>query len=331
MLQTKLRLHDVDLIRPILIVLLVVYHSFAVYDGKWEPFEGYIDNGLYKLISRLFSFRLEALVFISGYVWGFRTGELGKIQSFWEVLKSKAKRLMLPSILFSIPYILFLDKEDGCFWEKIVLGAGHLWFLPMLFCCFILCYIIFSIKIKERLKVLFLLGLAIISYIPMPFNISKVSYFILFFYIGFLINYKNRQFRVVDYNIYFLWFLHIILWILIDVSMNTLYSHKAWYHILMKILQITYSITGIMALFLTAQHYLNRHEVPQTFVWMCSYCYGIYICHQFVLRILYYKTSLSTTVDSLLLPWIGFVIALSVSIFCTHIFRQSRFGRYLIG
>ena len=34
-------LTNLSLIRPILLVLLVFYHAFAIYSGAWDPIEGY--------------------------------------------------------------------------------------------------------------------------------------------------------------------------------------------------------------------------------------------------------------------------------------------------
>ena len=40
--QNKL-IQEVVVIRPILIVLLVFYHAFAIYSGAWAPIEGLLE------------------------------------------------------------------------------------------------------------------------------------------------------------------------------------------------------------------------------------------------------------------------------------------------
>lgn len=66
------RLTNVIIIRPILIVLLVFYHAFAIYSGAWDPIEGYPEVPVYWWLDKLsYAFMLEMFVFISGYVFGF--------------------------------------------------------------------------------------------------------------------------------------------------------------------------------------------------------------------------------------------------------------------
>ena len=61
----KKNLDEVSIIRPIIIVLLVVTHSFTIYNGGWDiPL--YTDTiPLYSWIPKLISgFRLESVSFI---------------------------------------------------------------------------------------------------------------------------------------------------------------------------------------------------------------------------------------------------------------------------
>lgn len=63
-------LTEVSVIRPILIILLVVYHSFIIYQGGWSEPVGFEPNETYWWISKAsYSFMLEAFVLISGYVY----------------------------------------------------------------------------------------------------------------------------------------------------------------------------------------------------------------------------------------------------------------------
>lgn len=66
-------LTEVSVIRPILIVLLVVYHSFIIYQGGWSEPDGFEPNRTYWWISKAsYSFMLEAFVLISGYVFAYQ-------------------------------------------------------------------------------------------------------------------------------------------------------------------------------------------------------------------------------------------------------------------
>lgn len=53
-------LSEIAVIRPILIILLVVYHSFIIYQGGWSEPIGFEHNRAYWRISKAsYSFMLE--------------------------------------------------------------------------------------------------------------------------------------------------------------------------------------------------------------------------------------------------------------------------------
>jgi len=59
-------LTNVSIIRPILFVLLVFYHAFAIYSGAWSPIEGYPVIKAYWWLDKLsYAFMLEMFVFIT--------------------------------------------------------------------------------------------------------------------------------------------------------------------------------------------------------------------------------------------------------------------------
>ena len=84
-------MEDVCYIRLLLIVLLVIYHAFAIHSGAWNPIGEQI--ALYGWLDKFaYSFMLECFVFISGYVYGMQVRNGKEIKLLPEV-KRKAKRL----------------------------------------------------------------------------------------------------------------------------------------------------------------------------------------------------------------------------------------------
>ena len=61
-----------------------------------------------------------------------------------------------------------------------------MWFLPMLFWCFIGCYYIEQINISRSSKLIGLILIALISYAPLPFRLNSAMYYLLFFFIGYI-------------------------------------------------------------------------------------------------------------------------------------------------
>ena len=187
----KILLLDVCIIRFILIFLLVLYHAFAIFCGAWTPLDGYPEIRSYRWIGKAsYSFMLEAFVFISGYVFGYQVLRKPEKLAFNSVATSKAKRLLLPSIIFSvIYYCLFYDFHkpiyEICY--SIINGTGHLWFLPMLFWCFIFTSLAEKTGINRRCVTAIAIALSFVSVVPLPFRLSSSLYYFIFFYVGYIL------------------------------------------------------------------------------------------------------------------------------------------------
>lgn len=152
----KKYLPEVVFIRLLLIVLLVLYHSFALYCGGWEPLPNQEMIPAYWWIGKAaYSFMLPAFVFISGYVYGFQVRTKGvQILTFKKTVYGKFKRLIIPSIVFSLLYLLVLGDITQPITTTLyglINGVGHMWFLPMLFWCFVCVFIIEKLKLKTSL------------------------------------------------------------------------------------------------------------------------------------------------------------------------------------
>lgn len=140
-------LMDVVAIRLSLIFLLVVYHALCIYTGAWDsPFIPAIDIPIYNWLGTFIHLsQLESMVFISGLLLGYYAYIRPETLSFHSCVVKKAKRILLPCLFFGvIYYVMFYDLQVSwysIFW-KLFNGCGHLWFLPMIFWCFVLVYLI---------------------------------------------------------------------------------------------------------------------------------------------------------------------------------------------
>ena len=86
-------LDEVSFIRPVLIVLLVLYHAFAPWCGAWEPFDGFEENNVYWWLAKVaYSFMLPTFVFVSGYVWAYQRVSLNKRENLKILFIKKIKR-----------------------------------------------------------------------------------------------------------------------------------------------------------------------------------------------------------------------------------------------
>ncbi len=188
-------LDEVSIIRPILIILVVIYHSMAIHTGNWALPDSVTVIPVYKAVGKIaYAFMLESFVFVSGYVWAFQREIRGRKESFKMLCRKKTIRLLVPTIVFGLLYIYLL--EDGKLTILHLLeGPGHLWFLPMLFECFLISWCILKTKVSLRviLPALFVAG--IITPKDLPLRLSLTLYYLPFFMLGYYMNGKYEKFK----------------------------------------------------------------------------------------------------------------------------------------
>lgn len=217
--KKKIRLDEVTIMRTILAFLIVFMHAFTCYNHSWRAPEGFIDIPVYKWLARTsFAFTLEAFVFISGYLFAFQSITLEKKMSLGVLITNKLKRLMLPSIIFSAAYfaIFYQYRGLGNMVYSLINGCGHMWFLPMLFWCFIGGWLLEQIKIKDSWKLAFLVALNLFTYLPLALRLSNAFSFMVYFYGGFLCYKHSDRIKtlITKKNLVISWTVFIVLFII---------------------------------------------------------------------------------------------------------------------
>ena len=341
-------------IRIALIVLLVLYHAFAIFVGAWETPEGYPHIESYYWIGTVsYSFMLPAFVFISGLIFGHSWKKAdGKIEPKTLILK-KLKRLFLPSIIFSAIYVFaFYDIHTSPFAiiYKILSGAGHLWFLPMLFWCFTLTFMIEKSGIKWQIMVPCLLVLTFCSVIVLTLRLNLTLYYLIYFYIGFKITSSDIKlsFKLKYLLAFFTVYLATLILknpILLGVesSLPESYSgvnflsaeliNKGICLFTEHLMMLIYSLCGLAALYIFINYLMDKKKlsISPFFQKLGTLCFGVYIYQQFILVTLYYRLGLIDVMSPVLLPIFGVVVALTLSIILSYLTLKTRFGRMLIG
>lgn len=248
---------------------------------------------------------------------------------------------MIPCFVFSIIYyFMFRDKFDLV---ELVLGMfsgiGHMWFLPMLFWCFIMLWFVDKYKFNSKWLIFFLAGLSIIPFPSLPFGFSRVFHFYFYCYGGYLlyINRKHLYDKFLNNKSILMFF--VVYVILIIVTFSFVKNQEA-FTLVQKIIRILslnflkfiYSVSGIMFLYLLVNKftYNKNFTIKKWVINATTLCYGVYIFQQFILKFLYYKTNLPL-IGSIWLPWVGFIITIILSIMLTKISLKTKTGRFLLG
>ena len=350
--SSKKLLPEVVIIRLVLIIFLVLYHSFAIYNGTWDiPLGLYPVNAYWWVASFSYSFMLETFVFISGYVFGYQVRTKFNNQVvFQNCVVKKAIRLLIPSIVFRIIYFIcfHINKGNslGSILYNIIIGYGHLWFLPMLFLCFIITFIVEKLQINHKYIILLALFASVFSLGPLsdlPFRISSVLSYYIFFAIGYYIQ-KNGV-SICNISIPKRIFVFFVAYIIVFVAYHLILKNQITItdqistvaiitdSILRRVLKLSQAILGLLSMFSLVNYLLNKGvlQISSFSIKLSGYCFGVYIFQQFIL--LYFITNpyIIAMLGSYSLPWIAFTFTLLVSLILTGLLLKTKVGRFLVG
>lgn len=336
-------MNEVTLMRCVLAFLIVFMHAFTCYNHSWREPMGFVEIPLYKWLSRIsFAFTLEAFVFISGYLFAFQRISLKRKNKLIFLILNKLKRLILPSVIFSAAYFAIFQQYNsiGDLLVNLITGCGHLWFLPMLFWCFIGGWLMEQSKVNDGWKMLFLIILNLFMIFLLPLEFSRACSFMVYFYGGFIAyKYSDKIKKTISLSLLIRgWLFFVVVFALFrplrDVLVCSDDASKLYKYAMLvgnNACQLLYASVGTLIFYFSAVCYTQQNELKSFISKLATCCFGIYIFQQFVLQILYYKTSFPLMVSPYWLPWYGFVIAIIVSFTLTILLLKTKLGRYLIG
>lgn len=341
------RLNEIVLLRPFAIFLVVFYHSFAIYDGKWALPLGVEASATYDWIADFaYSFMLPLFVLISGYLFSYQLYEKNRIKSFKELFLNKVRRLLLPCYIFGFLYLIIIIQPcivdiKTCFQNILDLlsGVGHLWFLTMLFWCFIAVYAMIKVGIPHRTMLLVSFIIYFVGPKSLPLGLGYTCWYLVYFVLGMTFRRQQVFLReTIDNYKVLVTILFLCSFVFINFIMNNFdiiigdikYSNMIHY-LLFKAGTLVYGSLGCLISFLIAFKIVNNKiSLPSSIIRLDIISFGVYIYHQFILKTLYYTTSFPK-INTPLLPWIAFVCVIMLSSFLTIITRRVKIGRVLIG
>ena len=351
--SNKQLLDNVVIIRPILIILLVFYHAFAIYSGAWAPIEGFPEVPAYWWLDKLsYAFMLEMFVFVSGYVFGFQIRTKGEVklqvkQLFW----GKFKRLMMPCMVFSLLYILLFGNIMQPVQKtlySLLNGVGHMWFLPMLFWCFVGIKVIEKLHLKPKWTLPLLLAASLVKFLPLPLRMGSAMYYLLFFYVGYIL--QREDIALEKFNTLKHCLAVTLTFLILFPSLTLLRQNlgcvtaggnlidnqfvvKVIILSLSELMQVTYAFVGLWMLLVWVGYAEKQRKspIPQWITNIGNLCFGVYLLQQFILKGLYDHTNLPGILGCYWLPWVGFVVALMGSVAMAQLLLKTKIGRFLIG
>lgn len=313
------RLNEIGIMRGVLILFIVIGHTFAIYglaeSNSW-PLPEYLSPVIgYSWINPVFiSFPLQAFVFISGYLFEFQISREVKLAPFKYSLK-RFKRLGLPLLIFGIAYMVIIEDMTAINPQSIIhliSGPGHLWFLPMLFwCCTLIAFIypFISSRVESPIFLFLLAGISISSIlIPSVLRINNAAFYSFFFFLGiYIYRHKESIFRLnrllLITTILVLIIVCIAKYLLIPIE----YAGKSAVNVTINL------VVGVSGSILTlyACNKLGRYKACAIFGSWSGF-FGVYLIHQFILKILYYKLPINFGFGAIT-PIVALVVTIMLS------------------
>lgn len=290
-------------------------------------------------------FRIEMIALVAGYVFSYQVNDLHRVYEFKSFVWKKFKRLLVPCWFFSIFYFFMFLFTPGmnlykCF-ETIISGSGHLWFLPMLFWCFVSLWFIWRYRLSSFLLFVVLLFFSLVPPIPIGFGFDKFPHFIFYCYLGYCMWTHNVWLEEKFTKSWIILLLLVIYCVLFIINRCVFANLNFGENLIMRgidyginsISLFLLSIVGIFCMYLFVLRLVrNKNYVPsKTIIEASSLCYGIYVYHQFILKWLYLYSDLPAILGSYLLPWGALIITVGLSFVLTKLTLRFKFGQFLIG
>ncbi len=198
-------LENCKFLKTVLMLIVILGHAVALWSGNWfaEPPEVESDSlrFLYTLIG---NFHIYAFTLVSGYIFAYRIGG-GGYRKYIPFLRNKITRLIVPyafvMLIWVAPITDYFFRWDLAYMAKkyiLCIDPSQLWFLWMLFWVFGIVWPMKNLLLKKPAVgwaiVLAFYGAGIVGakLFANVFCIWTAFCYIVFFYIGMRIRYKNR-------------------------------------------------------------------------------------------------------------------------------------------
>lgn len=335
------KLQNVVILRSFAIIAVVLYHCFSPWLYSWNWFQSSLRPFYSFFLESIMVGRMPLFVCVSGYLFTFLFLEKGKYQEFKGFVVNKTKRLLLPCILFSI--IVSITLQSSILYD-VFYTDYHLWFLKMLFVCFMLTWIMGK-YVKGKYQIIaWLFSLCMMALPDLEFfSIGQFFKYYVFFYTGFLFcKYRNEISKYLDNRNALI--IHSVVFLSACIALALVYHdnpelamgdiiHRSREVVLIRhFLRFYTLILGFSVVDNILS--MNGGKCHLVFTRLNDLSYGIYLLHVYILYIIHFYmfdsfVSFSDTFRSLA-PFILFIFVFGLSATATYLFKKTRVGRYLL-
>lgn len=333
-------------VAKVLVTLLVVIGHVSYYNLPDCRFPQQETSRLLAILTDvIYYFHMPAFFAISGGVYYLTQTQLGRYPTMRVLLRKKAVRLLLPFVFFIslvfIPLALCLGISDATTYPEMLVrknlclgDLGWLWFLPTLFCIFVIMQTVHRQLLRHRLALLAVLALLSAAYYVMPHQIfgtqtiiPLVCKHLFYFYIGYLLtDYATRRNTPITARATLLFTL---IFLALAAVNHTVIQHLPYLPLAFNLLVAT---SGIVATFALCSYLGNKERLTAsaTYHTLKRHSFGIYLFHPvFIMVCFYWLADLSAS------PYLTFVavtlLSLLSGVACSKAFAHTPYLRSLLG
>lgn len=326
---------DISILRSLSIIVVVFFHVYGMMFADHFPATKELYHSTYFTFNNcwIINVAMPTFVFISGYLFYYQL-EKGKYPTFIFLLKKKFTRILIPYFIFG----LIMMATTGNFhpFELLHGGYWHLWFLPMIFWCFIIGYFLKGIGNWNK-WIIFALIIAIFSislagkFLPRIMGLHNVTIWFGWFLLGEVVYLFKEEINAAIRKMKIYWIL-LFLYIIINLFKPVPYGKLTWYLILSQV----FIVLALWYYF----HNINDRikKLLQPLISFSRYSYGIYIFHNWLALYLISHTAqrLLPLADwasnhIILFPFCFFLVTMGISFLLSWSLLKTKIGKFLIG
>ena len=333
--------YDIAVLRLLCVSIVVFFHAYGMmYASHFSEVTRSMYMARYEFFNQtyLINIAMPMFIFISGFLFG---GQLMKSQpvSFARMVRSKFMRLMVPFFVFAT---LFMFTQNAVSLKPFYQWTySHLWFLPMLFWCFVVTYFLRPLILNDRLAVgiptiVMLFAIAFLGkFMPMIIGLHNINTSIGWFALGVWF-YKHERALLMSSAPPALKVMTIIAGLAIFIVGMTLYPMAYGERTLIG---FAVTICALYSLWLLFSWIPWKNFAVTDFLLSLSACsFGIYIFHNWLEAHMVSRTAQHlfpleewARNHIVLYPFLFSAAAFVLSLFLTWIMLKFKTGRKLIG
>lgn len=334
-------LENCSLIKTILMLCIVLYHSLLFWNGNWfmAITPELLVPAFNAFTSWLNSFHIYGFTLVSGYLFHYVKYERGGYLSTKEFLKKKVLRLIIPYYSFACIWVapvsyVFYKWDWKSLFSKYIIGTSpnQLWFLLMLFGTLTIVYFLSDLIKKSMIDAVIIaaacygIGFVGSIFIQNFFQIWTAFEYVPFAIIGFVL----RQYDTSKF-----YRMPSVIWLIGNIICLYLSQQLLATNIIIKLLIIGIGFLSHVFGALWAFFFLQK--IGDRFSWkdnkailfLSERSMTIYLVHQQIIYIVLYI--LNGKITPYLLGFLTFSIALGLSCCIASVLKKYKITRFLIG